>query len=1045
MTHRLPVVVLLASLSVAFAAGCGCGTAGPGPGDSGVTAEDAGVVDGGPVIQVDAGPGGADAGEADAGPPPELTLLRLLPPRGSSAGGTSVLLEGAAFLRDFAGSGTAAKPLTTIKVGANPVLDFQIIDDETIELRTPPGVAGRVSVSLTNPNGAALCNNCFTYFDDLVVTALAPTEGPLAGGNAVTLTGRGFTADTRVLFGAFSSPTVTVVSSTELSAVVPRGVAPGPVDVVAYDANGVNTQRRAYRYLAPPKVTSVSPPTGPLAGGTTVQLQGSGLEGVTAVSFGGQPGSGLTVLSDGVVEVVTPPGAAAGAVDVEVETALGARTFRGAFAYVDGGGFAVYAVFPHVVAAGEAVTLLGQGLDAQPLTVTLGGVAATVESASATSATVRVPGRGGAPRRSDVQVTGPSMVTLPAAVTWRIGLSSIAPDSGPAAGGTAVTVVATALPADARLYVGASEATGVTVAGEGGVSGVTGPGGGGAASDVVVVEAADPENEAVLPAAFTYLEALSVGRVQPERGAVAGGTLVTVLGTGFGDSTVVSFGGARAKDVKVIDSHTLTCRTPKASAVGVVDVTVSRLGDDDVLEGGFSYFDPRSISGGLSGGPLVGTLNVTVLDSTQGQYGAPVAGATVVLGLDAATPFQGVTDLRGQITFSDASLVKAQEVTVTKADYESATISAVNAENLTVFIARTGGGDGNPGMPPPGPLPSTIAGRVTGFKSPRPLVGQETLVARVFVAQTSLYGGPPFAGVPNFGSQRWQVTSDGGDYLVYTGAGLRAVYAVLGIFTPSSQAFTPVAMGVRRGITTSPDNPATGKDIVLDMQLDVSVPVTIDSPLSYDGLMGPEPARNELYAWLDLGAEGFVPNPNNWATGTQPFSSVSSTSAAIAFPGFPRLTGANFIFLNQSMSPTGYPLSYYFRRQPGDLSQGVTIGPMLPAPLLTAPVGGVFTGVISWDMPPGPLPDLHHVQILRPTMMGYISVWHMVLPGADTQVTLPQSAVDKLRTEDAGNTLLIVIYSSRSPKFAYSQWTYDSLSGVSWSSYTVALSEGFSP
>ena len=56
----------------------------------------------------DAGVDEPDAGDEDAGPPPELKVTRLLPPRGASAGGTPVLIEGSGFLRDFAPSGTAA-------------------------------------------------------------------------------------------------------------------------------------------------------------------------------------------------------------------------------------------------------------------------------------------------------------------------------------------------------------------------------------------------------------------------------------------------------------------------------------------------------------------------------------------------------------------------------------------------------------------------------------------------------------------------------------------------------------------------------------------------------------------------------------------------------------------------------------------------------------------------------------------------------------------------------------------------------------------------
>ena len=70
-------------------------------------------------------------------------------------------------------------------------------------------------------------------------------------------------------------------------------------------------------------------------------------------------------------------------------------------------------------------------------------------------------------------------------------------------------------------------------------------------------------------------------------------------------------------------------------------------------------------------------------------------------------------------------------------------------------------------------------------------------------------------------------------------------------------------------------------------------------------------------------------------------------------------------------------------------------------------------------------------------------MWEMVLPGTETGVVLPPSAVTKLKTEEQGNTLVLVMYGSRSPKFSYNQWTYDSLSGVSWSSFTLTVTDAF--
>ena len=1032
---RWAAPLLLASL----VSGCSCGPRQPIIVDAG---EDAGFDAGEPDAGNDAGV--FDAGFVDAGPPPVLKILKVLPPRGGSAGGTNVLLQGSGFIRDFSTRGTDAKKVTTLKFGSNSVIDYQIIDDGTLELRSPPGTAGPAHVVMTNPLGTFTCNSCFTYFDELIVNGINPKEGTLAGGNEVIIDGQGFTPDVEVLFGVFSSPKVTFVTTTRLKVLVPRGQLADLVDVTVYNKNGVANARRVYQYFENLRIAGVAPLTGPIAGGTTVTITGKGFSNATSIKFGGVNAMSFTVVSDTVATAVSPGAAAVGAVDLSLTTPRDSWIAKKAFTYFDpAGAFTAFSVFPHVARPGDTVTLTGQALDSAGLTVTLGGVPAVVGATTFSTATLTIPARGAAARKSDVVAqAGASTATLPQGFTWRLGVAAVAPSFGPAVGGTQVMVTGAALPADAETFFGALKGTAATVSGESALTVTTPSGSGGFASDVNVREAGDFENEAVLKAAFTFEQPLSIGRVQPERGAIAGNTLVTVLGAGFRDGVTLSFGPNKAKDVKIVDSHTITCRTPKGETAGVVDVQVARLTAHDELLGGFSYYDPRSISGGLSGGPLTGTLNISVLDSTQGFYGAPVPLATVMLGIDANTPFQGLTDARGQLTFSDASLVKAQVVTVFKDGYESATVTNVNAENLTVFIARTSGGEGSPGNPPPGPPRSQIAGRVTGFKAPRVLASNEKLEARVFVATSSLFSGPPLGGTPSRAGEKWQVVADGGEYLVLTNAGLHATYAVLGIVNTVAASFTPFVMGVRRGITTSPDNPAVNQDIILDMHLDLTVPVTVDSPLSFPGMFGPEPGTNSLYAWLDLGAEGFVPNPNNWATGTGQSSSIFSAGTMQSFPNFPHLDGSNFIFLNECAGAQFYPVSYYFRRQPGDLSLGVTIGPMLPAPEITQP-NGTFNGTLSWNLAAGPTADIHQVQILKPTLAGNVTVWSVVLPGSEKTVVLPAPAVTKLRNEEAGNQLFVVIYSSRSPKFAYNQWTYDTLSGVSWSSFTISLSNGF--
>jgi len=59
---------------------------------------------------------------------------------------------------------------------------------------------------------------------------------------------------------------------------------------------------------APPRLTSVTPLSGPRAGGTTLTLTGVGLTGAGAVQVGLQQATAVTVVSDTSVTCVTPAG-----------------------------------------------------------------------------------------------------------------------------------------------------------------------------------------------------------------------------------------------------------------------------------------------------------------------------------------------------------------------------------------------------------------------------------------------------------------------------------------------------------------------------------------------------------------------------------------------------------------------------------------------------------------------------------------------------------------------------------------------------------------
>jgi hypothetical protein len=79
----------------------------------------------------------------------------------------------------------------------------------------------------------------------------------------------------------------------------------------------------AFSQGAATTVTGVSPGSGPVSGGTSVAITGSGFTGATAVNFGATAASSFTVNSDTSITATAPAASAVGPVDVTVTTPSG--------------------------------------------------------------------------------------------------------------------------------------------------------------------------------------------------------------------------------------------------------------------------------------------------------------------------------------------------------------------------------------------------------------------------------------------------------------------------------------------------------------------------------------------------------------------------------------------------------------------------------------------------------------------------------------------------------------------------------------------------
>jgi autotransporter-associated beta strand protein len=151
-------------------------------------------------------------------------------------------------------------------------------------------------------------------------------------------------------------------------------------------------------------------------------------------------------------------------------------------------------------------------------------------------------------------------------------VTGISPTSGPAAGGTTVTITGTALTGATAVNFGTTAATGVTVVNDTTVTAVSPAGTG-----VVDVTVTTPSGTSATSAAdqFTYsaVAAPTVTGISPASGPAAGGTTVTITGTSFTGATAVNFGTTAATGVTVVNATTITAVSP--AGTGVVNVTVT--------------------------------------------------------------------------------------------------------------------------------------------------------------------------------------------------------------------------------------------------------------------------------------------------------------------------------------------------------------------------------------------------------------------------------------------------------------------------------------
>lgn len=865
-----------------------------------VNTDDAGNVQD-PMLFYDGGggsltDGGPDTGDSDGGDPtgdagPGDTGLvgidAVTPPNGPLVGGNRVRIEGFGFTPPVEAGGD-----TRVFFGEREAENVLYLDDRRLTAFVPGcEVPGPVTVRVENSLGVAEVDNVYTCFSPVTLVSLSPAVGSSEGGTEVTLSGEGFNDDMVVLVDGRQVVELLVGDDGEsASFLTPPGRA-GRVDVEALDTFGRSVLPLAFTYENGLELRRVSPAAA--LPGAYVDVHGAGFRADALVRIGGESAPVESLVHEGRLYVQVPAGLASGAHDVEVE--LGGETV-----VLEGGFFALPPAAPGVLAihgavpseadaaGGTVVHLAGDGFTETTL-VSVGGADATsFEVLSDRLLELVAPAGSVGPADIVVETSDLGGATFAGfAFVDKLAVTGVDPASGPAAGGTALTLEGRGFASGMTATLGGLPLADLVVVSDTEAT-ATAPAGASGPVDLVVRTA---DEQARLRDAFLYEAELKVLGVHPSRGGMSGGTFVTVRGQGFaqGGSASLLFGTAPATNVEVVSDSLITARTPMREP-GVVDVSVTLGGETATATGAFSFFDPTILAGGTRGGDIDGAVYFTALDAFLGQ---PIPDLAVFLGTDGDGQHLATTNMFGQATLSGPDVMGPQTVSVVGDGWEYATLIDVNATEITLYLQPLTMAPPTPGEGPPPPPPATLRGRVFGFAKeffdPAALGPDEIALAVVVTTARD-----EFSGTPNPGGQN-VVFQEGGEYFIANSrTGRLAVVAMAGIFNLETGQLRLRQMGVRRAVHPERGVDLLEQDIELTIRLDEEIDLSLpDAPVGLpDG-----PTITRVVPFLRFGGEGALA-----------YTDAVDTSRNHALETMPKVPGEMLTFIAGAYTTDGQGL-----------------------------------------------------------------------------------------------------------------------------------------
>lgn len=265
-------------------------------------------------------------------------IFSVTPASGPNEGGTRITINGEGFqepVQVFFGDGASAADFTGIEASVLSVTGNQIVV-------LSPSATGfgqnnlnqvvDILVKNLQSGFSTIAQSAFQYGGGggpiPFISAVGPTIGPFTGGTRVTIHGQGFDEPVAVAIGGIGQAVISVTGTQivfRTSAItVASCPANGRINGGEVTVTNIETNERAnsginFTFEVPvPRIISVSPTSGPQAGGTAVTISGQGFEPPVRVRFINQGSFTAAVTSSSTTSIgATTPQVPNSALDTE--------------------------------------------------------------------------------------------------------------------------------------------------------------------------------------------------------------------------------------------------------------------------------------------------------------------------------------------------------------------------------------------------------------------------------------------------------------------------------------------------------------------------------------------------------------------------------------------------------------------------------------------------------------------------------------------------------------------------------------------------------